>query len=114
MVRTKNTLYMMDTPFSTKEPRTIMGRLAIALGLIGGIALLGHSNATKSAEISEVQECQEPVNPYPESSTGHHAGFEWASGYGGDCDNSSRSFTEGCKEFHAQQEEYETCKGKRK
>lgn len=50
----------------------------------------------------------EPKNPYY-SDSGHSAGFDWAERTGGYCSGNSDSFNEGCEEYYAQEEAYDSC-----
>jgi len=57
----------------------------------------------------ESKDCSdlEPENPY-DNGSGHYAGFEWGQ-EGNDCGGNSNSFIEGCEDYQAQEEIYETC-----
>jgi hypothetical protein len=54
----------------------------------------------------------EPSNPYQEG-TGHYAGFKWGED-GKSCGGNSTAFIEGCEEYEAQEEAYNSCISKGK
>jgi hypothetical protein len=92
--------------------------VATALTLLGVIQFTSCSKNTEvdatSSETASGKDCSalEPSNPYEEGS-GHHAGFKWGED-GHACGGNSTSFIEGCEEFEAQEEAYNTCVSKEK
>ena len=83
--------------------------IAVAVLMLGASLLVGCDSAASSGVSgTSAKHCTEPENPYSEG-TGHYAGYEWASTHGGTCEASSASFTEGCEEYDAQEDEYDEC-----
>lgn len=66
-----------------------------------------YNSSYSSSYSSNPKGCIEPENPYDEGS-GHYAGFQWGED-GNYCDGNSNSFIEGCEEYEAQKEAYNTC-----
>jgi hypothetical protein len=60
------------------------------------------------------QDCSnlEPTNPY-QPGTGHYAGFKWGEERKS-CGGNSTSFVEGCEDYEAQEDEYNSCLSKGK
>ncbi|MCX6738634.1 MAG: hypothetical protein NT098_01105 [Candidatus Parcubacteria bacterium] len=92
--------------------------IIIVIAIIWGISSL-FQNEHESDSITqespnyeayqESKDCSdlEPESPYDDGS-GHYAGFEWGQN-GNDCGGNSNSFIEGCEDYQAQEEAYETC-----
>jgi hypothetical protein len=66
-----------------------------------------YPSSYSSNKYNRKEDCLEPENPYDEGS-GHYAGFEWGQN-GNSCGGNSSSFIEGCEDYEAQQEAYDTC-----
>ena len=90
-------------------------RFLFIVVLIAGIIWFFNSGSgdeySNYSSISSEGDCStlEPENPYG-SGSGHYAGFEWAERRGcGYCSGNSNSFIEGCDEYLAQLDSYESC-----
>ncbi len=100
--------------YSQNKGNVVIGILIIVLIIWGLFSFFksddkqGYNNSPSSS-FSSKKDCSslEPSNPYDEGS-GHYAGFEWGEN-GNSCGGNSNSFIEGCEDYEAQEEAYNSC-----